>query len=90
MNLAALKQLLKAQPFEPFRLIISSGDKYDVRHPEMLLPLKDRVVIAFDPDRNGTPRGAVNISYLHIAAAEPILSQAKTGNNGNGHSKPRK
>lgn len=31
-----LKAMLKKQPFEPFRLVMSDGRSYDVRHPELL------------------------------------------------------
>ncbi len=83
MNYAALRFLLKAQPFEPFQLVLSSGDKYPVRHPEMLMPLKDRVLVGLPLTKSDDdlPDSFVTISYLHIAAAEPIS---------NSHSKPIK
>ena len=32
-----LLQALRKRPFEPFRLMISDGTSYDVRHPEVVL-----------------------------------------------------
>ncbi len=31
-----LAELRYAQPFEPFRIYLSNGRQYDVRHPELL------------------------------------------------------
>ena len=43
------KELLDLQcerPFRPLRIFISDGESYEVRHPEMMLVTKTRVVIA--------------------------------------------
>ncbi len=29
-----LKELLRRQPFEPFRIVINSGDRYEVQNPQ--------------------------------------------------------
>jgi hypothetical protein len=31
-----LRDLLKQQPFEPFRLVMSDGVGYDIRYPDLL------------------------------------------------------
>jgi hypothetical protein len=40
MSVQALRNLLKERPFKPFRLVMSSGLAYEVRHPEMALLTK--------------------------------------------------
>ena len=35
MTVQDFRDLLKAQPFQPFRIVMSSGESYEVRHPEM-------------------------------------------------------
>src|SRR5437764_1215350 len=35
MTVSDFKKLLTQRPFEPFRVVMSSGERYDVRHPEM-------------------------------------------------------
>ena len=78
MTTTALKELLRVQPFRPFNIVLSSGDRFPVRHPEMLLVLKDRAIIALDPPEiDGDPNETVTISFLHIAAAEPISEQQR-------------
>ncbi|MEM6315156.1 MAG: hypothetical protein AAF743_13770 [Planctomycetota bacterium] len=64
MNKAALDVLLKAKPFVPFRVVMSSGEGYVVRHPELAICTKNFVIV-YDP--NGERVG--HLSYLHIAAA---------------------
>jgi len=33
---STLQGYVRAQPFRPFRVVMNSGDSYDVRHPEMI------------------------------------------------------
>jgi hypothetical protein len=40
MTIQAVKDVLARQPIEPFRVILSSGDRYEVRHPEFAWPVK--------------------------------------------------
>ncbi len=73
MNAAALKELLKQQPFTPFEFFLSSGDRVPVMHPEMVLLLKERVLIALpEAVSDELPNRYVTVSYLHIAAARPL------------------
>ena len=40
MSVQAFRNLLKERPFKPFRLVMSSGQTYEVRHPAMALLTK--------------------------------------------------
>ena len=31
-----LRESLRQQPFEPFRLVMTDGEAYDIRHPDLL------------------------------------------------------
>jgi hypothetical protein len=78
MTSTVLKELLKARPFQPFTLILSSGDRFPVRHPEFLFVLKDRVLAAVEPDiADDEPSEFRIISFLHIAATEPLNEQQR-------------
>ncbi len=83
MTAATLRELIRAAPFVPFEVILSSGDRYVVDHPEMIFLLKERALIAlppFDEDESLAIK-YVTISYLHIAAARPFETsgQSRTG-----------
>lgn len=73
MTSTALKGMLREQPFHAFNVVLSSGDRYPVRHPEMMWILKDRVLIALEPSAmDDDPEEFVTVSFLHIAAVEPL------------------
>jgi hypothetical protein len=72
MSFKELQKRLHRRPFEPFRIVLSSGEAYEVRHPEMALLLKGGVEVA-EPDAKGEPpEVAAWCSLLHITAIEPI------------------
>jgi hypothetical protein len=62
MRPEAIRELLDRRPFEPFEVRMSSGDTHEVRHPEFVILMPSRLVIA-DP---GADRLAI-CSLLHIA-----------------------
>ncbi len=49
------RKLLAASPFKPFRSVMSSGDAYEVRHPEMALVTKGDILVAVDEEDDGVP-----------------------------------
>jgi len=75
MSLRELKERLQRRPFEPFRVVLSSGDAYEVRHPEMTLLLRGGIYVA-EPDAKGEPPEVPAwCSLLHITALEPIAAK---------------
>lgn len=44
----ALKELLDKDPFQPFRIVTSSGDKYEITNPHLVAIGKDTTFV-FDP-----------------------------------------
>jgi len=67
MNAAELRELLDREPFEPFRLILTSGTSYDIRSPGLVVAMKRQAFIAF----SGGDRWTF-CPYLHVAAVEAI------------------
>jgi hypothetical protein len=45
-----LTELLRARPFVPLRIHWTTGQAYDIRHPEQVLVLRQRVDIGLQPD----------------------------------------
>lgn len=72
MNIEILKELLARRPFEPFLIRLSSGDTYEVRHPEMAWLLKTGLYVALPPIQDDLPDRAAYCALLHIAAVEPL------------------
>ena len=67
MSHEAIQELLHRRPFVRFRVHLSSGEAHEVRHPELAILLKSRIIIA-DP---ATDR-SVTCALLHIVSAEEV------------------
>lgn len=67
-------ELLRVRPFRPFRIALSDGQRFEVRHPELAMVGRSQVVIGI-PDTEG-PEGTfertVNCALLHITTTEWI------------------
>jgi hypothetical protein len=76
MTLEAIKAILTRRPFEAMRVKTSSGDVFEIRHPEMASLAKSALVIVH-PDPDGSPSDRVEfVSYLHVASVETIVGAA--------------
>lgn len=72
MTADTFKEILGRRPFQPFRVVMSSGEAYVVAHPEYAFPTNKTLVLAL-PDRSH-PEGErlAFCSYLHIAHIERL------------------
>lgn len=75
---------LRRQPFLPFKLTLTEGSTYEVRHPELCMVGRRSAVIGFstpgDPDLLYDRR--VDVDLLHIVKLEPLESAQQHGANG--------
>lgn len=67
MSGESIRELLKAQPFIPFEVHMSSGDVYPVNHPEHALLTGAACYIWFPDDPNDR---VARCSLLHITGVE--------------------
>jgi len=68
-----IKRLLERSPFVPFRLHLSNGDTFDVRHPDFVWVFKARLEVAVpSSDNSSIMDHAEHISLLHIARVEEL------------------
>ena len=77
MTVQTFRNLLTARPFKPFRLIMSSGQSYEVRHPEMAFVTKTDMLIGVDIEDDGVPAEFKICSLLHVTAVEPLEPASK-------------
>ncbi len=70
MNADAIREMLNRRPFEPFEVIMSSGERHLVKHPEFLMLLQSKVAIGdLLSDR------LIVLSLRHITELRPVESQ---------------
>ena len=60
------------RPFKPFRLVMSSGQTYEVRHPEMAMLTRTDVLVGVDIEDDGFPARFKICSLLHVTVVEPF------------------
>ncbi|MBI5864383.1 MAG: hypothetical protein HZB38_07735 [Planctomycetes bacterium] len=76
MTSDTIRELLLRDPFEPFRIVTSSGESFVVRDPVTVALMKSQVFIAQPRSDRST-----YIPFLHITTVETIA---------NGHTARRK
>jgi hypothetical protein len=72
MTVQTFRDLLSARPFRPFRLVMSSGLVYEVRHPEMAWLTRTSILVGVDVADDGVPAEFKICSLLHVTAIEPV------------------
>ena len=72
MTVETFRQLLRQQPFKPFRIVMSSGESYEVRHPEMAMLTRSDLLVGVGESRHGVPAEFRICSLLHVATVEPL------------------
>lgn len=72
MTVQTFRELLTNRPFKPFRLVMSSGQSYDVRHPEMAMLTRTSILVGIDVADDGVPAEFKICSLLHVTSIEPL------------------
>jgi hypothetical protein len=80
-----LLQRIRQRPFQPFIVVTTDGTRYDIHHPEMLMPGRRTVTIGV-PDEPATPvyDRQVILSMLHLQ--RPELPGTRAPSSGGGSS----
>lgn len=73
MTVQYLRDLLTAQPFKPFRVVMSSGQFFDVPHPEMAWVTKSDLLVGIPDFDEAVPASHRTLSLLHVTSVEPLV-----------------
>ena len=74
MNAETIREFLNRRPFEPFEVVMSSGERHPVRHHECLILLPSRALIG-DPVAD---RAAI-LSLVHVTELRVLQPQPSQG-----------
>ena len=66
MNADAIREMLNQRPFEPFEIIMSSGERHLVRHPEFAILMLSKIVVT-----NPLEDRAAFLSLEHVTELRP-------------------
>ena len=71
MSADDLLERIRHRPFVPFVLVTTDGTRYEIRHPELLMPGRRYVIIGIParPDEAVADR-SVYLSLLHLQRVE--------------------
>lgn len=72
MTVQTFRDLLARRPFKPFRLVMSSGQAHEVRHPEMAMLTRTDLLVGVDVEDDGVPAEFKICSLLHVTAIEAL------------------
>lgn len=78
MNRDDLLQVLRQRPFRPFRIHLTDGTTYEVRHPELVLVGRTTAMV-FSPAEDAPPPAFDHyetVALLHITHLVPVESAA--------------
>ena len=77
MRLTELRDALREHPFEPFRIHLTNGLVYEVRHPEMALLTPHSIhVVELTRSGKATDR-VVKCDLIHVVALEPANGRSR-------------
>ena len=62
---------VRRERFEPFRIHITGGKTYDVRHPDQIIVLQSRAVLAVGGE-NGVGDRLEHIALVHVVRVEEL------------------
>jgi len=68
-----LEAAARHKPFEPFRLILTTGDAYDIRHPELIMIGRRAAIIGIAKDPNKTTFDrTIKVDLFHVVGIEEL------------------
>ena len=77
MRSEALRNLIKAAPFRPFRIHLTNGQRYEVRYPDLAMVGNSEVIVGFPKSENDLEPmfdRFVILGLLHIVNLEPLAA----------------
>ena len=84
-----LRDALRQQPFEPFRLVMTDGKSFDIHHPDLLLVGMQAAVVGLtgEPGQTFFER-TMKVDLWHVIRIEPIEAPTRQPSNGPQQSPP--
>jgi hypothetical protein len=79
MTVQTFRDRLTQRPFRQFRVVMSSGKAYEVRHPEMAMLTRSDLLVGVGDVDEGVPAEFRICSLLHVTAVEPLNAPAPDG-----------
>jgi hypothetical protein len=78
-----LRNSLRQQPFEPFRLVMTDGEGFEIRHPDLLWIGQTTAYVGLtgEPGQTFFER-SVKVDLSHVIRTEPLAAPQQKNRNG--------
>ena len=77
MRLHELQDVLRRAPFQPFRIHLTNGQTFDVRHAEFAALTRSSLFVGQSSGDDEVPDRMIQCDLLHVVTLEPIDGQPK-------------
>lgn len=83
MTQEEVRDYARRQPFEPFRILLTTRATYDIRHPDLIWIGRRSAMIGLTNDPNGTAYDrSIKVDLLHIVGIEDLPATPPPSSNG--------
>ena len=83
MTYEELREAARRQPFEPFRIILTTGTTYDIRHPDLIWIGRRSANIGITHQPDGKVYDySIKVDLLHIVGIEELPAASPPSSNG--------
>jgi hypothetical protein len=77
------KARIKQQPFVPMRIVTSSGQTFDVHHPELIMAGRRELIIGTaSADNPASFDGISRVAIMHVTAIQDLPVASPSSGNG--------
>jgi hypothetical protein len=81
MRQTELHEAAWRQPFTPFRVVLTTGTTYDIRHPDLIMIGRHSAIIGIASDPAGTAYDrTIKVDLLHIVGIENLPATPPSAN----------
>ena len=85
MTQQELNEEVHRRPFRPFRIVLTTGEAYDVHHPDLIMVGNLSLVIGLTNDPQGTAFDRiVRADLFHVVRTEELPTTVPPTGNGQG------
>jgi hypothetical protein len=83
MTQEELRERARRHPFEPFRIVLTTGATYDIRHPDLIMVGQRSAIIGLTDQPDGMVyQRTFKVDLLHIVGIEDLPVSSPPSANG--------
>jgi hypothetical protein len=73
MDVNDLQEAARRQPFQPFRLVLTTGESYEIRHRDLIMVGRRSLIIGIPSDAAPTVYDrTIKVDNLHVVSVEEL------------------